>query len=583
MKLTSPPPRQRGATTIAVVLVLCVVTLLIMTATLQWSSTNTRLTERNNQYQRSVAAAEAATEKVISRIMTDYKKGGEKRVTDNMSSYASGVPHYTEDPQAGWFSFNNGAGVSGSISVQQVATSEFRDLASKYKGLRGYVTPFRIVANARQNNTMFDITAAVRQDFELTTIPLFQFAVFYNIDMEYTPAPVMDVRGQVYGNANIYLKPRSTSTLTFHENISAAGKIVLDARPGDPEEPRTPGTLVFKGTHESGANALTVPVGTNNTPAAVREIVEVPPAGESPGSEMGGQRFYNKADLIITVSNTTTKVTSGLVNNFGTVIPPSSFSLSTSNAGGFLSRVTFNNAREGKMVSALQIDIGKLKTWNETNGYIRSVISNSDVTIVYVVDYRTMTTTQAAVRVMNGGTMPTSKGLTVATPLPLYVWGNYNCPTSDLGTTNTSGTWPAALIGDAITVLSTAWTDANSTASLGSRNAGNTTVNAAFLAGIVETTTAAYSGGVENFPRFLEDWSGEVFTYNGSMVVMYPSKYAKAPWGGSNVYGAPTRRWAFDMNFRDMNKLPPGTPMSRGVVRSSWKMMMPNSTVVASP
>ena len=60
MKTSCPFSSRRGATTIAVVLVLCVVTLLIMTATLQWSSTNMRLTERNNQYQRTVAVAEAA-------------------------------------------------------------------------------------------------------------------------------------------------------------------------------------------------------------------------------------------------------------------------------------------------------------------------------------------------------------------------------------------------------------------------------------------------------------------------------------------------------------------------------------------
>ena len=45
------------------------------------------------------------------------------------------------------------------------------------------------------------------------------------------------------------------------------------------------------------------------------------------------------------------------------------------------------------------------------------------------------------------------------------------------------------------------------------------------MAGIVETANNDYSGGVENFPRFLENWSGSTFTYNGSMVVLYLSQF----------------------------------------------------------
>src|SRR5204862_5891284 len=106
--------------------------------------------------------------------------------------------------------------------------------------------------------------------------------------------------------------------------------------------------------------------------------------------------------------------------------------------------------------------------------------------------------------------------------------GHYNAPAAHLGTTNTSLTKPAALIGDSVTVLSTAWNDANSGLSIGNRVPANTTVNAAFLAGIVPSNGVRYSGGVENFPRFLEDWtpSSRVFTYNGSMVVMFNSRYS---------------------------------------------------------
>jgi hypothetical protein len=176
------------------------------------------------------------------------------------------------------------------------------------------------------------------------------------------------------------------------------------------------------------------------------------------------------------------------------------------------------------------------------------------------------------VRLINGQTLP-PKGLTVATPAPLYIKGNYNVASSGLGSHNTSASLPASVVADAVTVLSGNWNDANSTKGLSSRVAANTTVNAAFLAGIVETDSAfgGYSGGVENYPRFLEKWDGKQLTYNGSMVVLFPSAIAKAKWKyGDPVYTAPMRDWAFDTNFSDPTKLPPGSPMVRLMVRGTW-------------
>jgi len=144
--------------------------------------------------------------------------------------------------------------------------------------------------------------------------------------------------------------------------------------------------------------------------------------------------------------------------------------------------------------------------------------------------------------------------------------------------TNTSSTAPASLLGDSITVLSGNWSDANSTKGLSGRLAVDTTVNAAFLAGIVQTTNSAgtknYSGGVENLPRFLEDWSGKALTYNGSMVVMFPSKYATSWWiDPGTYYNPPTRDWAIDLNFLNANRLPPGTLQVRKIVRAQWSVI----------
>ena len=131
---------------------------------------------------------------------------------------------------------------------------------------------------------------------------------------------------------------------------------------------------------------------------------------------------------------------------------------------------------------------------------------------------------------------------------------------------------------DSITILSDNWIDANSTfankptCTTGGPTPGTTTVNAAMLEGIVRSTNGAYSGGLENFLRLLENWSSSIpLWYNGSIIVMFPSQYATNYWkqtGG--YYNPPARQWAFDTNFVQQGGLPPLTPQAKGVIRVNW-------------
>ena len=140
---------------------------------------------------------------------------------------------------------------------------------------------------------------------------------------------------------------------------------------------------------------------------------------------------------------------------------------------------------------------------------------------------------------------------------------------------------------DAITVLSSAWLDSKSSDDYKTRIPKPTTVNAAFVAGIVQTVSGkGYSGGMENFPRFLEDWdNGAVpLTYSGSMVVMFESKYAITPWGNIGVYyDPPVRNWAFDANFRSPDKLPPATPTAYVLTRGEWTVVGAGKMASATP
>src|SRR4029078_10976703 len=120
---------------------------------------------------------------------------------------------------------------------------------------------------------------------------------------------------------------------------------------------------------------------------------------------------------------------------------------------------------------------------------------------------------------------------------------------------------------DAVNILSNSWKDSQSGTSPA---AAATTINAAIVSGNVPTGSGYYSGGVENFPRFLENWSNKSFTYYGSMIQLYKSQQAIGHWGANNVYSPPNRAWYFDTNF--VSSPPPGLLASFNYRRSRWYM-----------
>ena len=84
------------------------------------------------------------------------------------------------------------------------------------------------------------------------------------------------------------------------------------------------------------------------------------------------------------------------------------------------------------------------------------------------------------------------------------------------------------LLCDAITILSSAFTDKTSSNTVGTASVSNT-VNAAIVAGNVPSTGTSstnFSGGIQNFLRLQEDWSESTLVLNTSLVCLYGSQMA---------------------------------------------------------
>ncbi len=667
-----PKLKARAGYDLALTLTFVVIALAALSSIMHWVASSNIVSERNNLYVSAQAAAESATEGVITRMMRDFTYSTLKSASD----YSALVPDTSAWPIQFIFKSTNGVAQQTSVAI---GGGYWTQLPSQFKGLYGYGQDCTVASTATTSNTRYAVSSTVSQSVWFGNIPLFQFAIFYNQDMEINPGASMRVNGRVHSNYNIWATGSSSSSpLIFTTSVDASGFVTNTPSPLDPQNfGHRSGNGVYSDTNSpiSNSDTLVLPIGTDsdNNPAHVTSILRLPPNGlaapqASAYSTNGQVYLYNEADLIVsnspsginsysstnvmtvyyqnqnnasplvrvspdvssvqTVPTNSYSVTSGYVTN---MIPSYSYTtnivyyISGKNKGkiqsitvitntaytpeinevnitnvttynitvtnyfySFVTNVTYRDYRESKTVQAVQVDVANLNTWlansDPTVGGLQydqmntsgSTYKGHGINSIYVQnDVSLDSSTLPAVRLVNGQQLPSS-GLTVATALPIYVKGDYNTTTDGshyskaLG--DTTYTRPAALLGDAISLLSANWKDNyNASTSLSSRTPANICLNAATLEGIVPSDGSHYSGGVENFLRLLENWSGYTVTYNGSIVVMFPSQYATSPWKTTgNYYNAPSRQWGFDPNFQDSTKLPPLTPQLKATVRGFY-------------
>ena len=667
---TASAPQKSGAFALIAMLASLVVILIVFSGVMFWVTSNGQQLEKNEAFTDSEAAAEGASEVVFAHMDRDYLYGN----LASISNYQADIPSLTGWPQTYNFSVNVNLGAQSQV---------LQYLGSQYTNLIGEPETNTITVTATPTGQLFNIPATVSQTFVFATVPAFQFAIFYNINLEIDPGGTMPIQGAVFSNGGMW---SGTANVTYSSTVEAAGQVSTNGTDpfctgkSDNGTPRT--SFTYSGTPpqpESNVNPLIIPIGastsTNDTSTNVQAIIQVPPAGVAAPSAVAYQTTnlvydFNAASLLITnwyygtngvkpwsnnftaylqdsVLAPSSVVGSGVTTNWvmltndyfvvsnsylgtGTLLPPTNWIanfrftnnwsgitwISTNNgvykgtnsvwyAGfSFLTNVTFYDYRESAIVDAVQLDVGKLGVWIVTNSPNGGSNWNQELCmdIGHGINSIWIDNTSAfiggslipAVRVMDGSLLPSStcynvtvngtnyptvftRGLTVVTPQPLYLWGNYNVQTNGgpvvLQSHNTANTYPASFLADAITILSTNWNDSyGASTSINSRTPCNTTVNAACLEGIVPSVGSSYSGGVENFLRLQENWSSSItITYNGSIMVMFTSSYDTNLWPNTgSVYNVPKRDWGFDTNFTVQANLPPLTPQFRTVVRNTW-------------
>jgi len=553
LKLLATCRNNKGIVLIGVIALVAILAL-VGTATVVTTTTDIKISTNHKTSVQTLFAAEGGAGYSVAELRKKLNNVLNPSTSDLGSITAPTMNGYTFDE----FSVSKvGVGTTTAITI------------GNFKGLTADIQRYEIVSKAKRtgNNPS---TAKVVQYADDNLVPLFQFAIFYQDDLEILPGPNMTFTGgKIHSNSDIYLG--TNNNLSIDSEITTAGDI-FNRRKDNGSVPT--GTVQIKdgaGNYQAikiGVNILDsdnpewtaeainrwngnvkskdhgiielylpLPQGTTTTPIEIiKKGDTLDPEDSTEPEELLNARFYWKASLRIIDgifygrSGVTLDITNG-----GTVTTP-------------LSTQTIYDAREGNNITVTTINLQALGT----NTVAINALNNPPAGILYI----SKSGTNTAIRLVNGSSLPQG-GLTVASENPIYIQGNYN---SDIK--------PASVVGDAVTILSNNWNDANSSSGLSSRVASDTVVNTVIMAGHVATNGTQYSGGVENFPRFLEKWTDKTLTYRGALMSLWQSEKATGNWiYGDPVYKAPTRVWSYGTFY---NNLPPGTPNVRLVQKVGW-------------
>jgi hypothetical protein len=127
------------------------------------------------------------------------------------------------------------------------------------------------------NNTTLSMT------FTKRVIPLFQFGIFYNGDLELNSTSDMQINGRVHSNANMYLQPAgltgATATVSFMSKVSAVGSIYnkVDAWPLGIDPDRLGITRLLRtGTTSTYDPVPTYAAATDTAPLTATQISTIP-------------------------------------------------------------------------------------------------------------------------------------------------------------------------------------------------------------------------------------------------------------------------------------------------------------------
>jgi len=472
--------------------------------------------------------------------------------------------------------------------------------------------------------------SAVVVSVKAQAIPIFQFAAFWEGDLEEYAGPTKHIYGRVHGNGNLHLGGNDNH---FHDPVTTPNKVRRDHKQShkNPEDAtinvyiynaagapvkldfdseEIPGAVAFRAQSDAkfngrlktdayGVDSLRLPLPAGIVP---RELIRPREASDTP--EEQEVKFGWQADMYVTVDltnrvafNSTCSGASTTKHPTITVVRYDGGPVPTNAAKCNIFKFKFDafgDRHDWRWVDALTVELDTLRTWLTGVGGPKPDVIYIEFKKPTVNMTDSAATDPAGDNPGSGGGMPflalrlrdgfqLHGRLSIGSEYPLYVRGDYN----------TTAKQPAAVFGDTYTWLSTNYPDGGYPSPGQGTNgipsmpvAVNVTHNFAIVTG----TGAGYVGcyhevagcvppadGGAGWFRSLEDATGKTFTFRGSFVSLWAPVYATVwdmcqgqPTCGDH-YKRPNRVTQFETMFLWPDSLPPATPVVGNVIHTAYR------------
>ncbi len=223
---------ERGAALAIAIIVVAIMSVIALTA-LAFSSSEARIAGSDLQRTETFYAASAGLEKMTNDFSNLFRRKLNPTTLD-LNTIAASPP---DELLAENFGFTQ------LLAEDTDRLSELRGLQGlpnnvyprvnipdgPYAGLYASIIPYKMTSTASRSATRTEVK--LEREFNNYLVPLFQFGMFSNEDIEIHPGPLMTFNGRIHSNKNIYAL-RNTK---FLNRLTMAGEFVRDAtRGGEP-------------------------------------------------------------------------------------------------------------------------------------------------------------------------------------------------------------------------------------------------------------------------------------------------------------------------------------------------------------
>jgi hypothetical protein len=216
--------REMGMALATALLVLMLVSTMIVG--LAWLvMTDQKLGGNSLDRQRAFYGAEGGMEALTAGIENAFNAN--PGVTCNQINGPAGV---TSTPPADipGIQFLNPSGTPGYQAlfncVANLPSSAFATITTgPYAGLYAQTTPYTLQVTARST---YNSEVKLQREIQTVAIPVFQFGMFSQTDLDFFAGPNFNFGGRVHTNGNLWLAEGPGNTLTMSGKVTAAGEIV---------------------------------------------------------------------------------------------------------------------------------------------------------------------------------------------------------------------------------------------------------------------------------------------------------------------------------------------------------------------